>query len=342
MAGTARGVDFPAEFLNIWVPSEDTFESIVNMILAALDWGESRFDVSFLEETFNSINGDQLINVAGGFGDIKVEREGGRVILSLLNLSSSEDKVTRVKPIYQNAISAAAKDLDHLGQINERENCMILEAEEDGVALFVAVNRESQIIEKSSFAGAETQIRKGIFEAFCRNIENTPLQDAHEYGVVRLESILRHHSDKRPVPGVIIAPIAEPAFKLPMKLIRNIYLKFCGSLCDGIKTNFFTVEPSDDWIKKDNVKKISIVQAEIDAYLCENPDWQFEFKILKIENNNRITGQFCDDAAFEIRGNFLLAAEKKLRASIEPTLELYLVSAEDLNIIRQHEVKDPG
>lgn len=335
LAGTARGVDYSAEFLGIWAPGSDVIESLYNMAVAAVDWGEPQLAVSVSAAALADTDRVELEGILSRFGTLSVDEEPERICFVIENLAPEGKEASSVDPAYVESITryAEIQRHDHLPVPASQQKSLVVE---DGEVRFgITLNGMSDRILEAGYERAGGTVEKGILEAFASLIEGSPLQDASEYGVIRLEAKLRGVEAPRPVPGIVIAAAAEPAFELPQRLIRKIFADHMQQRSGDRDTNFYSTPPGEEWRDKSDEERTAVLKDAISDYLEDGPYAGHKLAVLEIQGGFRVTCQYSQDVPHGIKGELLLNLEKHLRQEVEPTIELFLVGLEDANVIRQ-------
>ena len=87
VAGSVRGYEPPAEYLAMWMPAENHVGAVVNMVVAARDWGEEAVAIRVPSELFSDGDLAALDEQLGAYGAVEIERkeDGGVILVELVN-----------------------------------------------------------------------------------------------------------------------------------------------------------------------------------------------------------------------------------------------------------------
>jgi hypothetical protein len=157
-------------------------------------------------------------------------------------------------------------------------------------------------------------------------MEGRPIQEASEHSVIYLESQLREPTLSPPVKGIVVPQNADPAFYLPLRLVRDLFAKYKELTGYKERRNFYHPPISGKWGALSPEEKLVQLREVISRHpLGEG------LEIIKLENETRVVVKWVVSLDAKEKSVRLLKLERFVREQVEPTLELYQEPRGDLN-----------
>jgi hypothetical protein len=140
------------------------------------------------------------------------------------------------------------QSLDHNTSFEDSDDLITVEGYHDGLMLGLQVEPVIHWIKKATFGGMVNSKFIPLLEKFCTLIEGTPIQDASDHGVGRLEFAVRGISGNRPVPGIVIPAAIDERLSVIQLLIRKSLTNYRQKVGYSQTENIFYPEPSEKWL----------------------------------------------------------------------------------------------
>jgi hypothetical protein len=239
-----------------------------------------------------------------------------------------------IRPIYWDRLGKALESKTHCGSLTPRAGCEIVQAEEDGVALSALVDSTSSIVREAVYSGAPSTLQRGLLQTLCGILENKPMQECSDHALIRLEFALRDHSSARPVPGIVQPENADPAFALPLRLVRGLAAAFREKTGRVPAANRYATSAPVAWQELSDAERAAALQAMIDAHPAGGG-----VHVNQVEGVHRGVVSFemeLDSAGKQAR---LAQLETWLKEKIDNSFQLLLEARRDQNTLRK---KGPG
>ncbi|MBI3317677.1 MAG: hypothetical protein HYZ90_00820 [Candidatus Omnitrophica bacterium] len=316
------------EFLETWVPDDDPARSILNLIEAAKERNLKRLTVTLGHKTLQAVDFDRLTQTIGSIARVMIERtaEGAELRIHLQDSHSP----LGIHPAYQEGLQRFLNLCVHEGTLEEEKELILVQAEEQGVLLTVLVDPSTQLVRKAAYRNAATATQKGLLEGLCRLLVGRPLQEGSDHAVLRLQEQLRDKWQSPPVSGVIAVMNADPAFGLPLRLVRSL-MKECRRKTELNDTKNFYDEPvSPSWGRLSQGERASRLAQRIHQHPSGG-----SMRLVHLEGTHRVVVEFNEPLDNGTKRRRILEMEEHLKANLEPTLQVYLQPKMDQNKPRQ-------
>ena len=168
---------------------------------------------------------------------------------------------------------------------------------------------------------------------FSKAILNTPIIEAYEHGVMKLESSFRKKNIKKKIKGVITPFIIKSIFPDIQSLMYNIYSQYLTKNRLDDRKNLYDSNLSDSWKKLSKELKENLINKTISNY-CK--DSEIQFKFLEIEDDVKILIDINETKDTGTKKyTFLLGLEKEIRKKLDRRLEVFYKDEPDSNKLRQ-------
>lgn len=239
-------------------------------------------------------------------------------------------EVLAIRPIYWDRLRKALDSHAHCGSLNPEAGCEIVQAAVDGVTLSALVDVTSSVVRKAVYGGQPSLVQRGLLHMLCGILENKPMQECSDHAVLRLEFALRDHTAPRPVPGIVQAANADPAFALPHCLVRALAAAFCEKTGHVAAANRFVPSAPDSWQKLTDAERGAALQAMIDGHPVGAG-----VHVNQVEGSHRAVVAFeieLDSAGQQGR---LAQLESWLKDEIDNSFQLLLEARRDQNTLRK-------
>lgn len=364
-----RGFGPAAECLSLWVPDEDHATSLRNLWDAAASAGETEIAVYIGASTVAMLDEDDVLATAARFGVATLSRGRAGWLVEVEALRPADAKlstrpsgpegerraneVTRRAPtvyetaaalptatpkravhaMYAAAIAAAAEHPLHEGKLFIAAGVEHLEVQEQGVALTLAVEPTTHRIRHAAFRGAPTGHR-GVMERFCTLLEGSPILDAADHGVQRLEFALREHWATRPVAGIVTPRAADPCFEIPLALIRGALAVYRQRTGYAERVSAHDPGPRASWLALAPSARQAAIRTVLDRFVTARGGSPTDIELLAIEYDVRLVLRVGERMTADGPG-LVLDIERALRDAIDPRLEVVLEEIRDKNRLRR-------
>jgi len=197
------------------------------------------------------------------------------------------------------------------------------------------VDPTDHIIQTASHQGAANPRLAALLDRLCAVITGLPIQEASDHGVIRLEKDLRAPGSSPPVPGVISPEAADPAFELPLRLIRRSLALYREKTGYGETASNYDPGPSAEWLALPEADRRQRIAAALTAAETETGQASGDVTITAIEYDVRVVVRFKDGLANGDKQHHIMKIEKILKNTVDRRLEVYQEELKDSNVIRR-------
>lgn len=326
-----RGFNAQGEFLDLWVPDEDGVSSILNLVEAVQEGGQDALELTVGKETIAQMDLARLEEELVALGQVSIERNDQGAVISVDGLTEGA-AFHNLHPVYVAALRTAAKEEDWQGQVEAAE----AQAEAEGLKLSVSVNRDQHLlITKARWSGEADPLQRGLMNATCKVLEGITLAEASDHGILRLEDLLRDEKLHRPTGGIVIPEKVEPAFALPLELMRGLLADYRQKDPEAGKVNFFVPAFSEHWKGLSEQERIGELARAAEGFLRQMELSADTLSIGHIDEQGRVTVSLKADLDVAFKGEVMLKLERYLDKTLEQNLHLYMSELEDRNAKRR-------
>ena len=364
-----RGFRGGARFLEHWVHDPDPVKSIINMIEAAETDGLADVTVVIGAGTQAAVEMARLDKLAAELGQVaKEEREGGlaltvrftRAATPVAGLGAEardrarrarEARDTRLRaqaqaaaprapadglhPIYRDAVARIlAGPLAHEGTTEAAPGLERLEASRDGFTLAVLVDRATHRVRSARHRGAQKAVR-ALLEALCATLEDKPLLECADHGVIRLEHRLRDRTRPRPVEGIVTPESVDPSFAPLSAAVRDLLTEYRRRTGYAETENRFDPEPGAAWKTLNQEQRLARLQGALDELIVERGLKRGDVVCTRLDRSTRATIEFRAELPAQRKAVMMMELERGLKDTVEPVLHLYQEEMHDKNKIRR-------
>lgn len=344
IANVLRGFRPKYDFLESWVPDANHNRSIVNLVESAQSFGVAQIKLKVTRATLTQIDLPALKGVLESMGRLEVVGEGDQTLFLVTGLveepegdrkvAGSASKVA-IPERYRQNLQDLLNDIHHETTLVDNDILLLIRSTTQGISLFTGIDRESHVIRKAAFAGTSNDLEKGLLEGLCRIIENTPIQDASDHGVIKLEWLLRDHLQPNPVAGISNVFNFDPIFKMPMDLIRQLHAKYCQETGFKETKNFWDGTISSNWRLASDDDRLKRLQVAIDQHPDQERLNAAKVKVTGVDRMIKVSLLVEGDIPPFEKAKLILSLEKYLRHAVEPKLQIYQEMRKDLNKTRR-------
>ena len=325
-----------AEYLDTWVPDEDPFKGVLNMIEAAELTGTPEIAIRLGAATLRTLDLAALEAAAARIGSVSLERGDGVAVLRVSGIAGAPPAAppAAIGTPYQAAVAAAAGSPKHGGELSAQAHGDVFETTVDGVTLTIRLHA-GPIIAEAAHRGAESLATTAVLDTFCAELAGLTVQEAAEHGVVRLEFRMRADARQRPVPGIVLPRNADAMFDLPARLIRSladVYREITGRV---FGENTFSRRVDAGWLRLSDEEKLAKVGAVLQAHIRPLGLLDDDARAIAIEQQVRVTIAFREGVDVAKKPRFIRDFERVLHGELEPSLQVFMSEVKDGNVLRR-------
>lgn len=237
--------------------------------------------------------------------------------------------MARIGSLYEKALQRHEKDVRFEGPLPPGPGVRLC-ARKGGVELQALVDPSSHRISALRHSGG------ALLNALGSVCLGYTVQDASEHAAIRLEGLLREKPAMRPVPGVVQPENADPAFRLPLDLVRGLLAEYRERT--GFSPSMNTEEgpvfhASSEWGTSTVPERMQKLRAAIPAV---EPGTGIAGRDVQVKavSGPRVTVGLPDSASPEARQRYLTFLELEWRARVDPKIEVFLDDKKDSNVKR--------
>jgi hypothetical protein len=354
--------DFGDEILNLWVPEEDIIQNLLGIIYSATENKKKRIVINIkrkiIEPFFTTFR--QYIETFSEYEctETKTNYKITIVVNNKNNLNKVISQHSPSKSLKKEIKTKNVKSLIANKNILSTELFSIpsLKSNNDANLFFIKKNQLNYYIDDADYYHSNIhdkhlfiKIQKNnihsikfccnknaenIFTHLAKVIINTPIIEAFEHGVMKLENSLRKKNINKVIPGIITAFVVKKIFHDYQFLLHNIYKKYL--IKNNIKEykNLYDYDLSEQWKSISTQEKIKKINQSIKMY-CKNSNVNLKF--VKIEDNVKILIDILKNervSETEVYSN-VLNFEKYIRKNIDKRLEVFYEDRPDDNKLRK-------
>lgn len=236
---------------------------------------------------------------------------------------------------YQERLARVLESPDRAMPLKSEPGLALVEASCDGITLTALVDPASHTVRKAAYAGATSDVHRGLLEVLCEIMIDRPIQECSDHATIYLEHRLRDPSQPRPVSGIITPDNADPAFRLPGVLVRALATEYRRTVGQLDAENFFDPSPSPVWRELSAQEKRQRVQAALTEICGVLGLSDAEASLVSVGQDDRVFLELNRAAPSAAKGRLLMRIEAHLKTAVEPTLYVYTAERKDLNKIRR-------
>jgi len=350
-------------FLETWVHDDNENRGILGIIEAARDYGLPGISISIGQATLQKLDFPLLREQAAQQGKIFVEHSplGMDLTTHFFEADSAEkkdhsaqqnkvfktsaqrerahyappdsvavDALVDREALYANGLKLLSKRSGHEGSLEAEAPLQHAQHTSAGAVLEVLVDPNHHVIRKVAYHGKISDLQRTLLEGLSTIIENKPLIEACQHGVIYLEFELRDHSAVAPVRGIVTPENAHPMFGFLVQLSQGILADYRRSTGFDSTRNYFDQPVSENWKALDQTEK----ENRIRAALVQHPAGR-GVELVRMESQKRVVVGFLEELGGREKQSRLFQLEDFLKNRLEPTLQIYVEPKVDLNKLRR-------
>ena len=352
--------DFGDNLLDLWVPDDDILQSLLGLLFSLTQNNCKKASLTINRHTFQNYY-DQFKNIFQKFSEFSIYETKQKYEIKILItdikklneinntfFNNKRSKVIKNIKSYKNLNNNKKLLLDHIysfpSKVLKDKNLFFIEkaqmkyylqdddyfhAHIKNINLFVKI-RENSVISVKFNCNIS---RLKVLINFSKAILNTPIIEAYEHGVMKLESSFRKKNIKKKIKGVITPFIIKSIFPDIQSLMYNIYSQYLTKNRLDDRKNLYDFNLSDSWKKLSKEFKENLINKTISNY-CK--DSEIQFKFLEIEDDVKILIDINETKDTGTKKyTFLLGLEKEIRKKLDRRLEVFYKDEPDSNKLRQ-------
>ncbi len=238
-----------------------------------------------------------------------------------------------VHPVYKKRLQKELQWCSHEGALLPDDGLELVQASRENTTLMALVEPRQHLVKKAMFHGARSNDERAVLDLLCRFMEDKPILECADHGMIYVERQLRDASQPAPVPGIVTPENGDPIFSWPTLLVRELLACYRGKTGFNSITNFYDLPPIMEWLALPEDKKIGKVQAAMGRHpLGEG------IEVVGTEGRKRVSVRFQPGPGPNPKVSHLMQLEAYLQAEVEPTLELETEPRADANKLRRIKV----
>ena len=359
------------EALSLWVPDNDLFKSLQNLISALKETNVNNFKISFLKSDMNNQLIEKITNACENDLIINYKLEKGRVLFTIDNIQESifksnklkdfqpEEFVVDVDYIYGNIYvnetpkefsntlgSYALKDIFNKYVTKEQNNLnnFHLSVSNNDVEIFTNFGKKDFIIINFGYQfkhGYFNKKVKAILEMVGEIGLGLPVKEFCEHIVLKVIYNFIKLNPNFTSPAIILPNNIGPEFMIVHKLIHSLYHRLIETKIDKINNiNFYDNPPSEHWLKLSKAARVVELESSIRYFEIENRINQGSIVFQEISNDLdgwpiRITLSFSNEIDISQRPKVIRNLESHVRKYIENSLQIFYEESKDKSKIRR-------
>ena len=238
-----------------------------------------------------------------------------------------------VRPVYQQALGAAAARTGYEGVCEPSAGHSLVEATEGAMTVAMLVDRSTHVITRVRYQRPASTVDQGLLETLCATLTGVTVREAADHGVVVAEHALRDKSQPRPVAGIVMPNNADPMFRSLVGLVRQLVTRYEALAGKQATENFFERPLAAEWLALTDDARRARVQAAI-TDLAAGVGSDVPVTVSRIDEFVRVTVSFEAPVPGPVAQERLMQLERGLKVRVLPALSLYLEELKDRNVIR--------
>jgi hypothetical protein len=144
------------------------------------------------------------------------------------------------------------------------------------------------------------------------------------------------------VPGIITPGNADPAFRLPHKLVRDLAQAYWHTVGTSGGENFFAPPAAPVWRALSREERLERVQRALIDICAGLQLSDTAIASVTVGGDDRVFLDLTVEMPSAAKGSLLMAIEALLRERVESRLHVYTVEQKDRNKIRRLANSNPG
>lgn len=360
------GEDKDYDFLKFWVPEENKFKSLINLLIVISEQKitniEFLIDKNFIKEDaifFNEllkkkIDSLELISNRDNFvlkseiisdKDIKIlqkiflenrEELDFNPNFEKKNNQINKDLIPKIKLIsVENSKDFIPFHLDssfcvkNIDDISSNTNQIRIEEKIDDFRFLFLINKNDLIIDTCYYERANSSKLEKYINLFFTKIKGESIIEAREHGVHKIEDDI---FKKEGCSGIRISQFIYSEISFIKNMIQKIYSKLGVEKNTNINKIYRKI--SDDWKKRNENEKKDMIANEIKNFM-KSINISFDFILRNIEDHHRVYLNIdMKEKNENLKSSIFFELEKVLKKKIEFTIEIFNIEKIDENKLR--------
>jgi hypothetical protein len=255
---------------------------------------------------------------------------------------NDEAETLTIHTVYQDRLAKALVSPSHAAVLAPETGLILVEATSEDVTLAVLVDPATHIVRRVAYRGTLTRVHRGMLEVLCDIMIDRPMLECSDHAVICLEHEMRDPSRPRPVPGIITPGNADPAFRLPHTLVRDLAQAYWHAAGTSGGENFFDPPAAPAWRALTREERLEKVQRALIDICTDLQLSDAAIASVTVGGDNRVFLDLTVEMPNAVKGALLMTIEALLRVRVESQLHVYTVEQKDRNKIRRLANSNPG
>jgi hypothetical protein len=322
-----------AEVLDTWVPDDDHIKSILNLLEAAQLADQDNLEI-FIDATIaGTIDESKLQEEVSEFGEVSLQEDSGGKSLKVFHILKWAEFL-KLNPIYRKKIQKISQSITYEKSLEPQNGMKLITCSEEEESLMVLVDSDD-IIREAAHRGTTSIIQKGVLDELCRIIIGLPMLELGDHGIILLENSIRDDSLKRPVAGIVLPHNADPIFRVPLLLTREILSQYRKAMRFSSTVNFYIAPAKSEWTQLSDDEQIEKLNNSL-IEICEQFPFQAsDIEVVKANKTGKVVIKMSDNVDKKKLPEYLMQLEKAIQEKVEPTLRLYFEERKDDSTLRR-------
>ncbi|MBS1982633.1 MAG: hypothetical protein JST16_00560 [Bdellovibrionales bacterium] len=334
-----RGFSMDKEFLEFWVPDEDTNKSLFYLFESASLKNEAGLSVVLDAEHISSVDSEGLVAALRGLGAVRSDKTPSQVTITVVfgAPDASDDALdlnvpglSDLRRCYREKLLLETRTLKHSvsGPLKPSANLKAILTKFEGGTVMMAIDPSTTLVREFRYTGLKNNALTKMLDFLCQINEGYLIQEISEHGVIRLENELRDPTLPAPVRGIVTPENAGPYFVALNHLVREMFRQGREEL--GIKITRNTMEKpiSKEWLALQDSERLAKIKAAALQFLTETNE-KATIEVLAIKQAIHVYVDFEGCSAEQEKRLLCKGFEKFLKRNVEQKLEIYLPTAMD-------------
>ncbi len=360
------GEDKDYDFLKFWVPEENKFKSLINLLIVIseqkitniqflIDKNFIKEDAVFFNELLTKkIDSLELISNRENFvlkseiisdKDIKIlqkiflenrEELDFNPNFEKKNNQINKNLISKIKLIsVENSKDFIPFHLDssfcvkNIDDISSDTNQIRIEEKIDDFRFLFLINKNDLIIDTCYYEKANSSKLEKYINLFFTKIKGESIIEAREHGVLKIEDDI---FKKEGCSGIRISQFIYSEISFIKNMIQKIYSKLGVEKNTNINKIYRKI--SDDWKKRNENEKKDMIANEIKNFM-KSINISFDFILRNIEDHHRVYLNIdMKEKNESLKSSIFFELEKVLKKKIEFTIEIFNIEKIDENKLR--------
>ena len=292
-----------AEYLDTWVPDENPFKGVLNMIEAAELTGTAEIAIRLGASTLKTLDLPALESAAARYPAFRVAPSAATTPSSCASPISREHPSRYLKPRSHPRIKPPSRPPLQVPSTAANSSAVrtakVFETTVDGITLTIRLHTRARSSPKPRITAPRSLATTAVLDVFCEELAGMTVQEAAEHGVVRLEYRMRANARQRPVPGIVLPRNADTMFDLPARLIRSLAAVYREKTGKAFGENNFMRRVDAAWLHLSDEEKIARAGAVLAERITSLGLLDDDVRVIAVEQQVRLTIAFRESVAVQ-------------------------------------------